>query len=63
MSSAREHAQVERRRQTKGNLAVRRMIDVLGWATAVPTARYGDARRAIDDTRESALAALRRVAH
>lgn len=62
MSSMAGVGQVERRSQTKANLAVRRMIDVLEWAVAVPAARYGDTRRAIADTRRSALAALRRTA-
>jgi hypothetical protein len=62
MTAAEEAGAAERRRRTKENLAVRRMIDVLGWAANLPAARFEDARCTIADTRESAVVALRRVA-
>lgn len=56
-------APTDRRRLTQRNVAIRRMIEVLGWAAAVPPARQDDARGVMRGARSDAIAALRSESH
>lgn len=49
----------ERRRTGPQNAAIRRMIDVLEWASELPPDRVDDLRAVARDTRRGAVSALR----
>jgi len=50
---------LERRRATPQNRAVRRTIEVLGWAAALPPQRHEEGRHVLRQAQDDAITALR----